>query len=91
MCKIRSVLALDRGSVRRRLDERFSAGRMPHDYFKNLPKPCPVSEHGFATSFDIEGRYGHGRNRSLISGSDSRRYRWTTEKLHSIGQELWDP
>jgi hypothetical protein len=44
MCKIRSDLALDRGSVRRRFNQRFSAGRMTRDNFKDLRKPCPVSE-----------------------------------------------
>ena len=39
MCKIH-----DRGSVRRRFGQRFSAGLMACDYFKDLPKPCPVSE-----------------------------------------------
>jgi glycosyltransferase involved in cell wall biosynthesis len=34
MCKIGSVLALDRGRVRRRFDQRFSAGRMARDYIK---------------------------------------------------------
>ena len=34
VCKIGSVLALDRGRVRRRFDQRFSAGRMARDYLK---------------------------------------------------------
>jgi glycosyltransferase involved in cell wall biosynthesis len=32
ICKIGSVLALDRGQVRRRFEERFTAGRMTRDY-----------------------------------------------------------
>jgi glycosyltransferase involved in cell wall biosynthesis len=34
ICKIRSVLALDRGRVRRRFEQRFSAARMALDSAK---------------------------------------------------------
>lgn len=42
MCKIGSVLALDRGRVRRRFEQRFSAARMASDYtklYKKLIRP----------------------------------------------------
>ena len=38
ICKIGSVLALDRGRVRRRFEQRFSAARMARDYVKIYQK-----------------------------------------------------
>jgi hypothetical protein len=38
MCKIGRVLALDRGRVRRRFDQRFSALRLARDYTKIYEK-----------------------------------------------------
>jgi glycosyltransferase involved in cell wall biosynthesis len=38
ICKIGSVLALDRGAVRRRFEQRFSAARMARDYTKIYQK-----------------------------------------------------
>ena len=38
ICKIGSVLALDRGGVRRRFEQRFSAARMARDYTKIYQK-----------------------------------------------------
>jgi len=38
ICKIGSVLALDRGGVRRRFEQRFSATRMARDYTKIYQK-----------------------------------------------------
>ena len=41
ICKLGALLALDRGRVRRRFDERFTAARMAADYVKIYKKSDP--------------------------------------------------
>jgi hypothetical protein len=42
--KMGSLLALDRGRVRRRFDERFSSARMAHDYVRVYQSQLRVGE-----------------------------------------------
>jgi glycosyltransferase involved in cell wall biosynthesis len=43
VCKVGALLALDRGRVRRRFDERFTAARMAADYLKIYKNQVPVA------------------------------------------------
>ena len=58
ICKIGSVLALDRGGVRRRFENRFSAARMARDYTKIyqklLRKDANLDLHPLATRMGTE-------------------------------------
>ena len=64
ICKIGSVLALDRGRVRRRFDMRFSAARMAFDYTQIYRGLIGV---GARTQDRVIGRRGNGTGEAMQS------------------------
>ena len=65
ICKIGSVLALDRGRVRRRFDMRFSAARMALDYTQIYRK---LIGEGARTPERVIGRIGNGAGEAMQVG-----------------------
>jgi hypothetical protein len=71
ICKIGSVLALDRGRVRRRFEARFSAARMAQDYaniYRTLNGAGAVRarEHLFPTLGSGAGEVMHVRTAEIL-------------------------
>ena len=66
ICKMGSVLALDRGRVRRRFEQRFTAARMARDYtriyeklatgtdlIRDLDRPSPTIDHALEALSEV--------------------------------------
>lgn len=74
VCKIGSVLSLDRGQVRRRFDDRFSASRMARDYTdiyrKLIGAPTHVKMDRPPLARLINGRQPDRANRSIEAKDD---------------------
>ena len=81
VCKIGGVLALDRGQVRRRFEERFTVSRMTRDYvrlYASLLERRPAPRR--------RGEPAHRGEESRATGSGAARSRWMLRDSIAAGE-----